>query len=52
LQAKRSNPELSKDSGLLRRWYERENFMLEKEEVDPTRGRMMKYYRWKREAHA
>jgi ribosomal protein S18 acetylase RimI-like enzyme len=34
------------------RWYERENFVLEKEEVDPTHGRMMKYYRWKREAHA
>jgi ribosomal protein S18 acetylase RimI-like enzyme len=30
------------------RWYERENFVLEKEEIDPTHGRMMKYYRWKR----
>jgi GNAT superfamily N-acetyltransferase len=30
------------------RWYEREGFALEKEEVDPLHGRMMKYYRWKR----
>jgi ribosomal protein S18 acetylase RimI-like enzyme len=30
------------------RWYEREGFVLEKEQVDPTHGRMMKYYRWKR----
>jgi len=29
-------------------WYEREGFALEKEEVDPLHGRMMKYYRWKR----
>ena len=30
------------------RWYEREGFLLEKEEADPTHGRMMKYYRWRR----
>ncbi|MGJ4992995.1 GNAT family N-acetyltransferase [Bradyrhizobium sp. HKCCYLS3077] len=29
------------------RWYEREGFVLEKTEVDPVHGRMMKYYRWK-----
>ncbi|WP_407157248.1 GNAT family N-acetyltransferase [Bradyrhizobium sp. STM 3557] len=34
------------------RWYEREGFVLEKEEADPTHGRMMKYYRWKRPAAA
>jgi len=34
------------------RWYERENFVLEKEAVDPIHRRMMKYYRWKRAAHA
>ena len=33
------------------RWYEREGFVLEKEEVDPLHGRIMKYYRWKRERH-
>ncbi len=32
------------------RWYEREGFVLEKEEADPLHGRMMKYYRWKRQA--
>jgi ribosomal protein S18 acetylase RimI-like enzyme len=30
------------------RWYERENFVFEKEQVEPITGRMMKYYRWKR----
>ncbi|MGY3449314.1 GNAT family N-acetyltransferase [Bradyrhizobium sp. USDA 4353] len=30
------------------RWYEREGFLLEKQEADPVHGRMMKYYRWKR----
>jgi ribosomal protein S18 acetylase RimI-like enzyme len=30
------------------RWYEREGFVLEKEEADPVHGRMMKYYRGKR----
>jgi GNAT superfamily N-acetyltransferase len=33
------------------RWYEREGFVLEKEEADPTHGRMMKFYRWKRTGH-
>jgi ribosomal protein S18 acetylase RimI-like enzyme len=30
------------------RWYERENFVLEKVEADPVHGRLMNYYRWKR----
>ncbi len=30
------------------RWYEREGFVLEKEEVEPSHGRLMKYYRWRR----
>lgn len=30
------------------RWYEREGFVLEKEQVEPTNGRAMKYYRWKK----
>ncbi|BAM86084.1 hypothetical protein S58_00630 [Bradyrhizobium oligotrophicum S58] len=33
------------------RWYEREGFVLEKKEADPLHGRIMKYYRWKRESH-
>ena len=32
------------------RWYEREGFVLEKEQVEPMTGLMMKYYRWKRKA--
>jgi GNAT superfamily N-acetyltransferase len=31
------------------RWYEREGFVFEKEEVNPTTGFMMKVYRWKRD---
>jgi ribosomal protein S18 acetylase RimI-like enzyme len=31
------------------RWYEREGFVFEKEEVEPMNGLMMKYYRWMRE---
>ena len=31
------------------RWYEREGFVFEKEEVEPSNGFMMKYYRWIRE---
>jgi ribosomal protein S18 acetylase RimI-like enzyme len=31
------------------RWYEREGFVFEKEEVEPKTGLTMKYYRWKRE---
>jgi ribosomal protein S18 acetylase RimI-like enzyme len=31
------------------RWYEREGFVFEKQEVEPTTGFVMKYYRWKRE---
>ncbi|MGJ4896545.1 MULTISPECIES: GNAT family N-acetyltransferase [unclassified Bradyrhizobium] len=34
------------------RWYEREGFVLEKEEADPLHGRIMKYYRWKRDGQA
>src|SRR5947199_4240634 len=30
------------------RWYEREGFVFEKEEVEPMTGFMMKYYRWKK----
>jgi GNAT superfamily N-acetyltransferase len=31
------------------RWYEREGFVFEKEEVSPVTGFMMKFYRWKKE---
>jgi ribosomal protein S18 acetylase RimI-like enzyme len=31
------------------RWYEREGFVFEKEQVEPMNGFMMKYYRWKKE---
>jgi len=34
------------------RWYEREGFVFEKEEVNPMTGFMMKTYRWKREGTA
>jgi ribosomal protein S18 acetylase RimI-like enzyme len=30
------------------RWYEREGFLFEKEEIEPSNGFVMKYYRWKR----
>lgn len=30
------------------RWYEREGFVFEKQELNPATGFMMKYYRWKR----
>ena len=30
------------------RWYEREGFAFEKEEIEPSNGFVMKYYRWKR----
>lgn len=30
------------------RWYEREGFVFEKQEVEPMTGFVMKYYRWKR----
>jgi GNAT superfamily N-acetyltransferase len=30
------------------RWYEREGFVFEKEEIEPMTGSVMKYYRWKR----
>ena len=32
------------------RWYEREGFVFEKEEVEPSNGFVMKYYRWKRQS--
>jgi ribosomal protein S18 acetylase RimI-like enzyme len=32
------------------RWYEREGFVFEKEQVEPTTGRRMKYYRWRKSA--
>jgi ribosomal protein S18 acetylase RimI-like enzyme len=34
------------------RWYEREGFVFEKEQVEPMTGFVMKYYRWKREGTA
>jgi ribosomal protein S18 acetylase RimI-like enzyme len=34
------------------RWYEREGFVFEKEEVEPMTGFAMKYYRWKKDAPA
>jgi GNAT superfamily N-acetyltransferase len=34
------------------RWYEREGFVFEKEEVEPMTGFVMKYYRWKKEGAA
>jgi ribosomal protein S18 acetylase RimI-like enzyme len=30
------------------RWYERENFVFEKEQLEPITGRTMKYYRWRK----
>ena len=30
------------------RWYEREGFVFEKQEVEPMTGFVMKYYRWKK----
>jgi ribosomal protein S18 acetylase RimI-like enzyme len=32
------------------RWYEREGFVFEKEQVEPTANRVMKYYRWRKSA--
>ena len=32
------------------RWYEREGFVFEKEQVDSMSGRVMKYYRWRKSA--
>ena len=31
------------------RWYEREGFVYEQEQVEPMTGFVMKYYRWKKE---
>jgi ribosomal protein S18 acetylase RimI-like enzyme len=31
------------------RWYEREGFVFEKEQVEPMSGFTLKYYRWKKE---
>ena len=31
------------------RWYEREGFAFEKEQVEPMTGFVMKYYRWKKQ---
>jgi ribosomal protein S18 acetylase RimI-like enzyme len=31
------------------RWYEREGFVYEKQQVEPMTGFVMKYYRWKKE---
>ena len=32
------------------RWYEREGFAFEKEQVEPMTGFTMKYYRWRKSA--
>ena len=32
------------------RWYEREDFVFEKEQVEPMTGFTMKYYRWRKSA--
>jgi ribosomal protein S18 acetylase RimI-like enzyme len=32
------------------RWYEREGFLFEKEQLEPMNGRVMKYYRWRKSA--
>ena len=32
------------------RWYEREGFAFEKEQIEPMTGRVMKYYRWRKSA--
>ena len=32
------------------RWYEREGFVFEKEQVEPMTGFVMKYYRWRKSA--
>lgn len=34
------------------RWYEREGFAFEREQVEPMTGFVMKYYRWKKEGAA
>ena len=34
------------------RWYEREGFVFENEQVVPATGRVMKYYRWKKQGIA
>ncbi|MCK1545569.1 GNAT family N-acetyltransferase [Bradyrhizobium sp. 147] len=34
------------------RWYEREGFVFEKEEIEPSNGFVMKYYRWKNKGDA
>ena len=34
------------------RWYEREGFVFEQEQVEPTTGFTMKYYRWRKEGIA
>jgi len=38
----------ARDNAKAWRWYERENFVFEREEEDAVHGRVMKYYRWKR----
>ena len=31
------------------RWYEREGFVFEQEQIEPMNGLMMKYYRWRKD---
>jgi len=33
------------------RWYEREDFVFEKEQTEPKTGFVMKYYRWKKQGN-
>ena len=37
-----------RENGKAWRWYEREGFVFEKEQVEPMTGFVMKYYRWKK----
>lgn len=41
-----------RENGKAWRWYEREGFVFEKEAVEPMTGRVMKYYRWKKQKPA
>jgi ribosomal protein S18 acetylase RimI-like enzyme len=37
-----------RENGKAWRWYEREGFVFEKQQIEPMTGYMMKYYRWKK----
>ena len=38
-----------RENGKAWRWYEREGFVFEKEQVEPLTGLVMKYYRWRKQ---